>query len=107
MDLLATPRQSQREEAERQQCRDLVKDIEAEWTALIHRGIDQDAFVRRDAQVTARLVLGLVVSVWRWYRAEGSMSLDEITEVVTDACLRIVCDGSTPARTTARKTRKR
>ncbi len=105
MDLLATPRQSEREEAERQQSRQLVEEIEAEWTALIRRGINEGAFVRRDAKVTARLVLGLVVSVWDWYREGGSMSLDKITDVVTDACLRIV--GVAPSRTPARKTRKR
>jgi AcrR family transcriptional regulator len=106
MDLLSTPRQSQREEAEREQCRELVGDIEAEWTALVQRGIDDGVFVDRDATVTARLVLGLVVSVWRWYRAEGSMTLEEITDVVTDACLRMV--RATPSRTPAKKkTRKR
>ncbi|GAA0557256.1 TetR/AcrR family transcriptional regulator [Saccharopolyspora spinosporotrichia] len=90
MDLLSTPRQSKREEAERQACRELVRDIEAEWAELIRRGIDKGVFLDRDPVVTARLVLGLVVSVWRWYRSDGSTSLDEITEVITDSCLRMV-----------------
>ena len=42
MDLLATPRPSEREEAERQKARALVRDIETEWTAL-HRPRDQGA----------------------------------------------------------------
>ena len=90
MDLLSTPRQSKREESERQACRELVREIEAEWTALMERGIDKGVFVDRDPRATARLVLGLVVSVWRWYRSGGSMTLEEITELITDACLRIV-----------------
>jgi AcrR family transcriptional regulator len=90
MDMLSTPRQSEREEAERQSCRELVRDIEAEWAALIQRGIDKGVFVDRDPQVTARLVLGLVVSVWRWYRSGGPVSLEELTEEITDACLRVV-----------------
>ncbi len=38
----------------------------------------------------ARLVLGLVVSVWRWYRPGGDMSLDQLNRQVRDATLRIV-----------------
>jgi TetR/AcrR family transcriptional regulator, cholesterol catabolism regulator len=90
MDILSTPRQSEREEEERQLSRELVRDIEAEWAALIQRGTDRGVFVDRDPNITARLVLGLVVSVWRWYRSGGSVSLEEITEMTTDACLRIV-----------------
>ncbi|QUH02052.1 TetR family transcriptional regulator [Saccharopolyspora erythraea] len=90
MDLLSTPRQSKREEAERQACRELVRDIEAEWAELVQRGIDKGVFLERDPVITARLVLGLVVSVWRWYRSDGSTSLEEITEVITDSCLRMV-----------------
>ena len=39
MDLLATPRPSAKEEAERQRARGLVRDIEKEWTALLERGM--------------------------------------------------------------------
>ena len=90
MDMLSTPRQSEREEAERNLSRELVQEIEAEWAALIQRGIDKGVFLDRDPKVTARLVLGLVVSVWRWYRSGGPNSLEEISEMITDACLRIV-----------------
>ena len=39
MDLLATPRPSEKEESERQKARKLVREIEEEWTALLARGM--------------------------------------------------------------------
>lgn len=90
MDLLSTPRQSEREEAERQRSRELVREIEAEWAALIRRGIKAGVFVKQDAHLATRLVLGLVVSIWRWYRPGGPLSLDQITEMVKNASLKML-----------------
>lgn len=90
MDLLATERQSVKEEAERLECRDLVHRIEVNWTGLIARGIDRGQFADSDPTLSARLVLALVISVWRWYRPDGKMTIDDITEFVTDAALRLV-----------------
>lgn len=89
-DLLVTPRPSEREEAERQRARELVREIEHEWAALLRRGMDEGVFPDRDETVMVRLVLGLVNSVWRWYRPQGPRSLDEIATVVADASLRLV-----------------
>ncbi|MEN0140095.1 MAG: TetR/AcrR family transcriptional regulator, partial [Rhodococcus sp. (in: high G+C Gram-positive bacteria)] len=41
-------------------------------------------------RLMARLVLGLLVSVWRWYRPGGDLSLDQLNQYVRDATLRIV-----------------
>jgi TetR/AcrR family transcriptional regulator, cholesterol catabolism regulator len=90
MDLLATPRPSEKEEVERQQARALVRDIENEWTALIERGMRTKAFRKRDPHAMATLVLAMVVSVWRWYRPGGPMTLDEVRELYTGACLRVL-----------------
>ena len=49
MDLLATPRPSEKEEVERQKARALVRDIESEWTALIARGMKARVFRKGDA----------------------------------------------------------
>ena len=49
MDLLATPRPSEKEEAERQTARELVREIEQEWTALLERGMAAGDFPKRDA----------------------------------------------------------
>jgi AcrR family transcriptional regulator len=90
MDLLATPRSSEKEEIERQRARVLVRAIEDEWSSLITRGMKSGVFAKRDAHQTGLAVLALVVSVWRWYRPDGDLSLDEVRDFITDACLRIV-----------------
>ena len=90
MDLLATPRPSEKEEVEREKARALVRDIESEWTALLKRGMAAGDFPKRDAHAMATLVLAIVVSVWRWYRPGGPMTLDEVRELYTGACLRAV-----------------
>jgi AcrR family transcriptional regulator len=90
MDLLATPRPSEKEEAERQTARQLVRDIETEWTALLERGMTEGAFRKGDPHALATLLLAMVVSVWRWYRPGGPMTLDEVRELISDAALRVV-----------------
>lgn len=90
MDLLATERQSAKEEAERLQCRELVHSIEVDWTSLIADGMESGQFTKSDPNMQARLVLALIVSVWRWYRPDGTLTIDEIVEIVTDAVIRIV-----------------
>ena len=91
MDLLATERQSANEEAERLKSRELVQEIEQQWTDLIASGIKEGVFADSDPRLMGRLVLALVISVWRWYRPDGKLSLTEIAERVTDAALRMVC----------------
>ena len=90
MDLLATARPSEREEAERQRARALVRDIENEWTALLERGMKAKDFPKRDAHALATVVLGMVASVWGWYRVGGPMRLDEVSKMMSGACLRAV-----------------
>lgn len=90
MDLLATPRLSEREETERQHARKLVRKIEENWLGLIEAGIESGDFAKRDARQTSRALLALLVSVWRWYRPGGPTSLDEISDFMTDAALRLV-----------------
>lgn len=90
MDLLAAPRQSKKEEAERLRSRELVQEIEQNWTELIARGIEEGVFAAGDPRVAGRLVLAVVISVWRWYRPDGALSLAEITETVTDTVIRMV-----------------
>jgi AcrR family transcriptional regulator len=90
MDLLATPRPSEKEEAERQLARDHVREIEREWTALLERGMAAGTFPERDAHPLAAVVLAMVVSVWRWYRPGGQLSLDQVRHLISDTCLRAV-----------------
>ena len=90
MDLLATQRPSEKEEAERQKARETVREIEREWTELLDRGMTTGTFHERDAHALATVVLAIVVSVWRWYRPGGRMTLDQVRELITGTCLRAV-----------------
>jgi len=90
MDLLATPRPSEKEEAERQTARQRVREIETEWTALLERGMAAGDFPKRDAHALATILLAMVVSVWRWYRPGGPMTLEQVRDLISDACLRVV-----------------
>ncbi|MFH9001965.1 TetR/AcrR family transcriptional regulator [Streptomyces afghaniensis] len=90
MDLLSGPRKSKREEAERVAARQLVQVVERDWTNLLVKGMSQGAFPLRDAQLLGASVLGLIVSVWRWYRPSGPTPLAEISELIEGACVRMV-----------------
>jgi len=90
MDLLATPRPSEKEEAERHRSRELVREIEKEWTALLQRGMKAKEFPKRDAHALATVVLAMIVSVWRWYRPGGPMTLDQVRKLISGACLRVL-----------------
>lgn len=88
-DLLVAPRVSEREEAERQRSRELVRQIEQDWSAMLALGIEQGVFFERDTKTGSRLMLGLLNSVWRWYRPGGSQSLDRVADDVVEACIRL------------------
>jgi AcrR family transcriptional regulator len=90
VDLLSTPRPWEKEEQERLQSRALVREIEEAWTDLIRRGVRSGAFADRDPQMSARMVLAVVVGVWRWYRPGGTYELDTIGGPTSEAVLRIV-----------------
>jgi AcrR family transcriptional regulator len=89
-DLLAVKRASKREETEREAARELVHQIELSWTELIQRGMDEGVFARRDARTLALSLLGMIVSVWRWYRPRGATPLSEVRDLIEDACVRVV-----------------
>ena len=90
MDLLSGSRKSKREEAERVAARQLVQLVERDWTNLLVKGMSQGAFPLRDAQLLGASVLGLIVSVWRWYRPSGPTPLSEVSELIEGACVRMV-----------------
>jgi len=88
--ILAVPRSSKREETERLAARELVHQIESAWTELLDRGMSEGVFVRRDAHTLALNMLGMIVSVWRWYRPRGSVTLAAVSELTEDCCVRMV-----------------
>lgn len=89
MSLLATPRVSKREEAERVAARQLVQVIERDWTQLLVRGMSEGAFPLRDAHALGLAILGLIVSVWRWYRPTGATPLAEVGALIEGCCVRM------------------
>lgn len=92
MSLLATPRKSKREETERVAARQLVQMIERDWTNLLMRGMAQGAFPVRDAHTLGLAVLGMIVSVWRWYRPTGAIPLAEISDTIEGCVVRMVAE---------------
>jgi AcrR family transcriptional regulator len=88
--LLATPRKSKREETERATARQLVQLVERDWMDLLVRGMTQGVFPPRDARLLGASVLGLIVSVWRWYRPSGPTPLSRISELIEGCCVRMV-----------------
>jgi AcrR family transcriptional regulator len=92
MVLLAGTRASQREETERRAARELVQLIERDWTRLLTQGMSQGAFPVRDAHTLALALLGLIVSVWRWYRPGGPTPLDEVRDLIEGCCVRMVTE---------------
>lgn len=92
MSLLATPRKSKREETERVAARQLVQMVERDWTSLLMRGMSKGAFPVRDAHTLGLAVLGMIVSVWRWYRPTGAIPLPEISEMIEGCVVRMVAE---------------
>lgn len=89
-DMLASPRSSAREEEERIHAREMVRVVERDWAGLLSRGMAEGAFPERDETELARFVLGLINSVWAWYRKGGRKSLAQVSESVESAVLRLV-----------------
>lgn len=88
--ILAVQRSSQREETERLAARELVHRIESSWIELLERGMADGVFIQRDAHTLALNILGMIVSVWRWYRPRGAVSLESISELTEECCVRMV-----------------
>jgi AcrR family transcriptional regulator len=92
LSLLAVARTSAKEETERQAARELVRQIERDWTRLLTRGMSEGAFPVRDPHTLGLALLGLIVSVWRWYRPGGPTPLAEVSELIEDCCVRMVAE---------------
>jgi AcrR family transcriptional regulator len=88
-DLLPVPRQSEREETERKLCLELTRQIEKAWTDLLGRklAVNNDP---RDTRLLSLAVLGLINSVWRWFRPGGRMALKDVSRFYVDCALQIV-----------------
>jgi TetR/AcrR family transcriptional regulator, cholesterol catabolism regulator len=89
-DILSNPRQSSREEGERLQCLALSHRIEASWTEMIGRRLAEVRGDDRDPKLVAQAVLGLINSLWRWFRATGKLSINQVATFYVDSAMRVV-----------------
>jgi AcrR family transcriptional regulator len=87
--ILANVRNSPAEEGERLAARERTHQIELDWQALLQRGMDTGEFRKQNTRLGAEVVLGMIVSVWRWYRPDGPLTLHDVRDYVYDACRRL------------------
>jgi AcrR family transcriptional regulator len=88
--LLASHRQSPREEQARQGVRARMRDLEFAWATLLSRAMEQGAIPPNDPRLLTRAILGLYNSVWLWYRPNGIVALDRAAEFFTVRILAMV-----------------
>jgi AcrR family transcriptional regulator len=87
--LVGLQRTSPREEEARRLARSRMRDLEFAWATFLTRGMEQGVIPEANARLLARAILGLLNSVWHWYRPRGSMSLSEVKEFYVARCLAV------------------
>ena len=78
--LLAIRGSSPREEEARVAARTRARDLEFAYGTFLARGMEQGAFPEHDPKLLTHALLGLLNSVWHWYRPGRSYPLDEVAE---------------------------
>jgi AcrR family transcriptional regulator len=78
--LVRHQRSAPREEDARRRAFSLVKEYEAGWRDFLAAGMEAGAIPRTDPDLLARAVIGIYNSVWRWYRPEGRLDLDQVAD---------------------------
>jgi TetR/AcrR family transcriptional regulator, cholesterol catabolism regulator len=78
--LLAVRASSPREEAARVAARSRARDLEFAYGTFLARAMEQGAFPERDPKLLTHALLGLLNSVWHWYRPGRSFPLDEVAD---------------------------
>ncbi|WP_110206128.1 TetR/AcrR family transcriptional regulator [Nocardioides daejeonensis] len=88
--LLARPRKAKREEEVRQEARRLLQANQEAWRSLLNRGMEAGAFPRRDTYLLTQAILAQVITVWQWYRPNGSIPLSQVSEFIQECVRRLV-----------------
>jgi AcrR family transcriptional regulator len=78
--LLASRRESPREEQARQAVRERIRDLEFAWATFLARAMESGAIPEGDPRLLTRAILGLYNSIWHWYRPNGSVALHRAAE---------------------------
>jgi AcrR family transcriptional regulator len=88
--LVGVHRQSPREEEARQLARARTRELEFAWATFLARAMEQGVVPEADPLLLTRAVLGLHNSVWHWYRSDGTMSLDRLSDFYVRRCLAVL-----------------
>jgi AcrR family transcriptional regulator len=88
--LLASQRESPREEQARQAVRERTRDLEFAWATFLARAMEQGAIPDGDARLLTRAILGLYNSIWHWYRPNGAVALNRAAEFYVARILALV-----------------
>jgi AcrR family transcriptional regulator len=78
--LLASQRESPREEEARRAVLERVRDLEFAWATFLARAMEQQAIPDGDPRLLTRAILGLYNSVWHWYRPSGPVALHRASD---------------------------
>ena len=78
--LLASQRESPREEKARQAARERIRDLEFAWATFLARAMEQGTIPDGDPRLLTRAILGLYNSIWHWYRPNGAVALHRAME---------------------------
>ena len=98
---LSNPSGSEREEQARQATRSRMRELEFAWASFLAAAMRDGAFPETDPRLLTRAVLGLLNSVWHWYRPNGMLALDRVAEYYSELALAIIGLPATPARLAA------
>ena len=88
--LLSSRRTSPREEQARQAARSRSRDLEFAWASFLSGAMRQGAIPANDPRLLARAVLGTYNSIWHWYRPNGIVALNRVSEFFVARILAMV-----------------
>ena len=100
---LSSPSASEPSEQARQAARSRMRELEFAWASFLAGAMRDGAIPETDPRLLTRAVLGLLNSVWHWYRPNGMLRLDRVAEYYTGLALAIIGlpPGVVPAQTAA------
>src|SRR3954467_1162256 len=87
---LSSPSASEPEEQARQAARSRIRELEFAWASFLAGAMRAGAIPETDPRLLTRAVLGLLNSVWHWYRPNGRLALERVAEYYTGLALAIV-----------------
>jgi AcrR family transcriptional regulator len=88
--LISIRRTSPREEEARQVARAGSRRLQRAWALFLAQGMQQGHIPKHDPELLTRAILGLYNSVWHWYRPEGALSLDQLSDFYVARTLAMV-----------------